>query len=56
MISNNEIIIYQSEDKKIEVSVKEETIWLSLNQIADLFDVQKAAISKHIKKFMPPVN
>ncbi len=47
---NNEIIIYQSEDKKIEVSVKEETVWLSLNQIAELFDVQKAAISKHIKK------
>ena len=26
-----------------------ETIWGSLNQIADLFDVQKAAISKHLK-------
>ena len=50
MNQNNEIIIYQSDDKKIEVSVKEETVWLSLNQIAELFDVQKAAISKHIKK------
>ncbi len=50
MTPNNEIIIYQSEDKKIEVSVKEETVWLSLNRIAELFDVQKAAISKHIKK------
>ena len=45
----NELIIYQDKNKKIEVHVKEETIWLSLNQIAFLFDVKKAAISKHIK-------
>jgi len=45
----NELIIYQDKNKKIEVQMKEETIWLSLNQIAFLFDVKKAAISKHIK-------
>ena len=49
MPTTNEIIIYQHKNKKIEVSLREETIWLSLNQIAELFDVQKAAISKHIK-------
>ncbi len=49
MTTTNEIIIYQHKDKKIEVSLREETIWLSLNQIAELFDVQKAAISKHIR-------
>ena len=45
----NQLVIFEDTDKKIEVQLKEETIWLSLNQIAYLFDVQKAAISKHIK-------
>ena len=31
------------------MQLREETIWLSLNQIAFLFDVKKAAISKYIK-------
>ncbi|NIA23706.1 MAG: type II toxin-antitoxin system death-on-curing family toxin [Proteobacteria bacterium] len=45
----DELVIYQDKNKKIEVQVKEESIWLHLNQIAYLFDVRKAAISKHIK-------
>ncbi len=49
MKDTREIIIYQSEDKKIEVSLEKETIWLTLNQLAELFDVKKAAISKHLK-------
>jgi prophage maintenance system killer protein/prophage antirepressor-like protein len=44
-----EFIIYEDKDKKIEVQLKEETIWLNLNQVALLFGVKKAAISKHIK-------
>ncbi len=48
-LTDNKIIIYQTDDKKIEVKLKAETLWLNLNQIAFLFDVQKAAISKHIK-------
>ena len=48
-MNESSLIIYQHKNKKIEVSLREETIWLSLNQIAELFDVQKAAISKHIK-------
>lgn len=47
---SNEIVIYQTkEGPKIEVHLKRDTVWLTLNQIASLFDVQKAAISKHIK-------
>ena len=49
MNNKNQLIIFENNDKKIEVQLKEETIWLSLNQIAYLFDVKKAAISKHIK-------
>ena len=51
MKNEKKLVIFEDKDKnkKIEVQLKEETIWLTLNQIAYLFDVQKAAISKHIK-------
>ena len=45
----NELIIYQDKNKKIEVQVKEETLWLDAHQIAFLFDVQRPAIVKHIR-------
>jgi death-on-curing family protein len=35
--------------KKIEVSLKEKTVWLSLNQIAKLFEKDKSVISRHIQ-------
>ncbi len=49
MNKNQELIIYKDKNKEIKVQLKEETIWLNINQIALLFEVQKAAISKHIK-------
>ncbi len=46
-----EIVIYQAKDGKIEFrgDIAHETLWGSLQQIADLFDVKKPAISKHLK-------
>ncbi|GJM07604.1 MAG: cytochrome c [marine bacterium B5-7] len=46
----SEIIIYKTEDGHIElnVSLSEETVWLSLNQIAALFGRDKSVISKHL--------
>lgn len=46
----NEVIIYQSSDKqtKIEVRFEGETVWLSLNQLADLFGRDKSVISRHL--------
>lgn len=45
-----EIILYKArQGPQVEVRLEHETIWLSLNQTAVLFGVQKAAISKHIK-------
>jgi death-on-curing family protein len=49
MNKQNELIIYQDKDKKVEVQLREETIWLSLNQIASLFEKDKSVISRHIK-------
>ena len=45
------IEIYQAKNGAIELSVdtQKETIWANLNQVANLFGVQKAAISKHFK-------
>jgi prophage maintenance system killer protein len=49
-IKKGEIAIYKSkEGPKIDVRLKDETIWLTQIQISLLFDVKKAAISKHVK-------
>lgn len=47
----NEIILYQSNEltERIEVRVEEETVWLSLNQIAQLFYRDKSVISRHLR-------
>lgn len=44
-------IIYQSKSGALELKTdkEHETIWLTQEQMASLFDVQKAAISKHLK-------
>ena len=46
-----EIIIYQTKDGKaaLEVKLQQETVWLSLNQMAELFDRDKSVISRHIR-------
>lgn len=46
-----EILIYNSEDgiAKINVNLKDETVWLSLDQMAQLFQRDKSTISRHIK-------
>lgn len=47
----NEIIIYQTQDgqTKIDVKIENETVWLSQNQMAELFQTTKQNISLHIK-------
>lgn len=46
----NEIIIYQPDSTiKLEVRLEDDTVWLTQQQIADLFGVKQPAISKHLK-------
>lgn len=47
----NNILIYTTPDgkKKLEVNLKDETLWLSLDQIAELFQRNKSTRSRHIK-------
>ena len=52
VMSTGEIILYQSPDgvTAIDVKLEQETVWLSLNQMAELFDRDKSVISRHISK------
>ena len=47
--NTGEIILYQPDDSiRIEVRVENDTVWLTLNQMAVLFDRDKSVISRHI--------
>ncbi|MEJ2135772.1 MAG: hypothetical protein P8X86_11055, partial [Desulfofustis sp.] len=45
-----EIVIYQADDgsSSLEVRLYDDSIWMSLNQIAALFDRNKSVISRHL--------
>ena len=47
----NQIVIYKNNDGNIECSVnlRDNTLWLSLDQIATVFQKNKSTISRHIK-------
>ena len=49
MKNKNEIILFENQNIKLEVSIKDETVWLSLEQMAEVFDRDKSVISRHIK-------
>ena len=44
----NEIIIFKNQDVKLEVNMKDETVWLNREQLATLFDRDIKTIGKHI--------
>ena len=45
----NEIIIFEDQNVKLEVNMKDETVWLSLDQMAKLFCRDKSVVSRHIR-------
>jgi len=48
--NQNEIILYQPDNSiKLEVKFENETVWLSQNQIAKLFGVDRTVITKHLR-------
>jgi len=48
---NSDLILYQTEDgrTRIQCRFENETVWLSLKQMTDLFQRDKSVISRHIK-------
>ena len=48
--NENNILLYQDDEGniRVEVIMKDENVWLNVDAIAELFDVQRPAIVKHI--------
>ena len=44
----NEIILFENQNVKLEVNMKDETVWLSLDQMAKLFDRDRTVITRHV--------
>ncbi|OJW71550.1 MAG: hypothetical protein BGO68_05270 [Candidatus Amoebophilus sp. 36-38] len=49
--NNQDIIIFKTDNGKISMNVKldQETVWLTLNQLCQLFERDKSVISRHLK-------
>ena len=46
----NEIVLYQPDETvRLEVRIQEDSVWLTQQQIADLFGTKRPAITKHLK-------
>lgn len=50
-MGDHKILLYTTDDglQKLEVNLQNDTVWLSLDQIAELFQRNKSTISRHIK-------
>ena len=44
----NEIVIFDNQNVKLEVNMKDETVWLNTEQMAELFDKDRTVITRHI--------
>jgi phosphoribosylaminoimidazolesuccinocarboxamide synthase len=53
---NNEIILFETHDQevKLSVSLENETVWLSSNQMALLFDRDEKMVRKHVNNVFTP--
>ena len=47
-IMKNEILLFENQNVKLEVNMKDETVWLNTEQMAELFDRDYKTIRKHI--------
>ena len=48
----DEIVLFENQGVKLEVNVKDDTVWLNQKQMAQLFDVSIDNISLHIKRIL----
>lgn len=48
-MGDNKILLYTTDDglQKLEVNLQNDTVWLSLDQIVELFQRNKSTISRH---------
>ena len=45
----NEIILFENQGVKLEVNLKDETVWLTQKQMAELFNKDRKTITRHIQ-------
>ena len=57
-MNHSNIIMYTTEDglTKMETTFEDDTVWLSIDQMAELFQRDKSTISRHIKKNLTVVH
>ncbi len=48
----NEIVLFENQKVKLEVNMKDETVWLNREQLAKLFDRDIKTIGKHINNVL----
>lgn len=48
MNQKNEIILFENQEVKLEVNMKDETVWLNVKQMAELFGREESNIRRHI--------
>lgn len=53
MEKNNEIVLFETEDRAITLSVpvEQETVWLTQEQMSELFETARSSIAYHIGNF-----
>ena len=44
----NEIVLFKNQGVRLEVNMKDETVWLNTEQMAELFDRDRTVITRHI--------
>ena len=49
-MNKNEIVLFETEDKtvRLEVTIESETVWLTQEQMSELFDTARSSIAYHI--------
>ena len=50
MTKENEIVLFETEDREVKLSVptQDETVWLTQDQMSELFDTARSSIAYHI--------
>ena len=45
----NEILLFENQDVKLEVNMKDDSVWLTQGQMAKPFGKNRAVVTRHIK-------
>ena len=44
----NDLIVFENQEVKLDVNIKDDTVWLNTNQLAKLFSKEESNIRRHI--------